>query len=179
LSSCDWYTLLKLIPSNKLQIVLSDPVLDTLFPNDLKHKYRYAREQLSRHHIPASGQNPFGPIQPSPIFHRVDSWRNILSNKLCALSRLEVKDIVDIVFIAKNYAFDWETILYEAKEKDLWVEPIDVCRTIRQFPTDLLSTIKWIGNIDLEELKQHIDVVHDEIFTGVANSLFTSDSSLA
>ncbi|MBW2635846.1 MAG: nucleotidyl transferase AbiEii/AbiGii toxin family protein, partial [Deltaproteobacteria bacterium] len=35
----------------------------------------------------------YGAIEPFPVFHRVDSWRNILSNKLCALSRLEAKDI--------------------------------------------------------------------------------------
>ena len=35
----------------------------------------------------------YGEFQRCSIFHRVDSWRNILSNKLCALSRLEVKDI--------------------------------------------------------------------------------------
>ncbi|BBO81342.1 hypothetical protein DSCO28_19080 [Desulfosarcina ovata subsp. sediminis] len=33
----------------------------------------------------------YGKIQGFPIFHRVDSWRNILSNKLCALSRSEFK----------------------------------------------------------------------------------------
>ena len=57
----------------------------------------------------------YGEIKRFPLFHRIDSWQNILSNKLCALSRLEVKDIVDIVFIAKNYSFDWETIVGEAR----------------------------------------------------------------
>ena len=42
----------------------------------------------------------FGNILAMPLFHRVDSWRNILSNKLCALSRMEVKDVADIVYIA-------------------------------------------------------------------------------
>jgi hypothetical protein len=44
----------------------------------------------------------FGNIQQSSVFHRTDSWRNILSNKICALSRLEVKDMADIVFISKK-----------------------------------------------------------------------------
>ena len=48
LTSCDWYTMLKLIPSEKLKIVLSDEILDKLFPKDLKNKYRYARDLLSR-----------------------------------------------------------------------------------------------------------------------------------
>jgi hypothetical protein len=48
LTSCDWYTLLKLIPSGNLEFVLSDAVLDRLFPKDLKNKYIYARNLLSR-----------------------------------------------------------------------------------------------------------------------------------
>lgn len=113
----------------------------------------------------------FGDIQQSTIFHRIDSWENILSNKLCALSRLEVKDIVDIVFIAKKHVFEWEIIITEAKEKDLWVEPIEICRIINRCPTDLLKTIKWTGNVNIEELKKQINVVHNDIFTGASNSL--------
>lgn len=113
----------------------------------------------------------FGDIQQSSIFHRIDSWRNILSNKICALGRLEVKDIADIVFIANHYRFEWETIIAEAKEKDLWVDPIEICRIIDQFPTDLLKTIKWIRTVNIQKLKKQINVIHDDIFTGSVNSL--------
>jgi hypothetical protein len=57
LASCDWYTLLKLLPPAKLHLVLSDPILDRLFPKDLKQKYIYARETLSRRPISFSGQD--------------------------------------------------------------------------------------------------------------------------
>jgi predicted nucleotidyltransferase component of viral defense system len=113
----------------------------------------------------------FGDLTKSPIFHRIDSWRNILSNKICALSRLEAKDVVDIVFIARTYRFDWETIVAEAKEKDLWVDPIEICRILHQFPTALLKTIKWIKKVEIEELKRQIDAMHDDIFNGATNSL--------
>jgi hypothetical protein len=113
----------------------------------------------------------YGDIKRSSIFHRIDSWRNILSNKLCALSRLEAKDIADIIFIAKNYAFDWETIISEAKEKDLWVDPIEICRMINRFPHRLLSEIKWIEDVNVDELKIQINVIHDDIFMGSNNSL--------
>jgi len=113
----------------------------------------------------------FGDIQQSPLFHRIDSWRNILSNKICALSRLEAKDIADIVFIAQKYSFQWETLIAEAKEKDLWVDPIEICRTIDQFPTDLLKTIKWIGDVNIEAIEKQIVVIRDDIFTGASNSL--------
>ncbi len=113
----------------------------------------------------------FGEILAMPIFHRVDNWRNILSNKLCALSRMEAKDIVDIIFIARNYAFQWEPIINESKEKDLWVDPIKICRIIDQCPIHLLETIKWVDKVDIEEMKSHIKILHDDIFMGTANSL--------
>jgi len=113
----------------------------------------------------------FGAIEASAIFHRVDSCRNILSNKLCALSRLEGKDMADIVYIAKKFAFEWEPIISEAKEKDLWVEPLEICRIIDQFPTNALKTIKWVDTVAIADLNRQIQVLHDDIFAGAANSL--------
>ena len=59
-----------------------------------------------------------GAIQNHALFHQIDNWCNILSNKLCALSRMDVKDIVDILFIAKKYEFQWSEIFQDAQEKD-------------------------------------------------------------
>jgi hypothetical protein len=58
LTSCDWYTLLKLMPPATLRMILTDTVLDKLFPKDLKQKYIYARKILSRHALSDSGQSP-------------------------------------------------------------------------------------------------------------------------
>jgi len=55
LTSCNWYTLLKLMPPKKLQSILSNPILNKLFPKDLKEKYIYARDVLSRHLISVTG----------------------------------------------------------------------------------------------------------------------------
>ena len=48
LTSCDWYTLLKLIPAGKLPAILNDDIIDQIFPQDLKMKYKYARDLLYR-----------------------------------------------------------------------------------------------------------------------------------
>lgn len=114
----------------------------------------------------------FGEITSFPLFHRIDSWRNILSNKICALSRLEAKDVADILSIAKRYTFDWEIIIGEARQKDMWVEPLEVCKFLSQFPASMLDTIKWVRQIDLEGLKNEIKTLHDDIFSGSTNSLF-------
>jgi hypothetical protein len=46
LSTYDWYTLLALIPPDRLREALSEDVLDHLYPAGLKDRYRYARHVL-------------------------------------------------------------------------------------------------------------------------------------
>lgn len=48
LTSCDWYTILKLVPTSKLRALLDDKVLATLYPKDLKKRFQYARSILSK-----------------------------------------------------------------------------------------------------------------------------------
>ena len=48
LSSCDWYTLLKLVSLEKITKMLSDTVIERLYPRDLKDRFLYAREVLSK-----------------------------------------------------------------------------------------------------------------------------------
>ena len=42
----DWYTLLSLIPPDRLREALSAPVLDRLYPASLKDRYLYAKSVL-------------------------------------------------------------------------------------------------------------------------------------
>ena len=55
LTSCDWYTLIKLIPLEKINEILSDLIIEGIYPKDIKRKYLYARKYLSRKNIPSSG----------------------------------------------------------------------------------------------------------------------------
>ncbi len=48
LTSCDWYTLIKLIPLEKINEILSDLIIEGIYPKDIKRKYIYARKYLSR-----------------------------------------------------------------------------------------------------------------------------------
>lgn len=110
-----------------------------------------------------------GAIETCTIFHRIDNWRNILSNKLCSLSRRDVKDLTDIIFIARTYEFNWPDVFAEAKQKDLWVEPLEVCTIINEFPPQLFDAIRWINPVDVEVLKAHLQDIHDDIFWGRKN----------
>jgi hypothetical protein len=113
----------------------------------------------------------YGGFETFDEFHRVDNWRNMLSNKICALSRLEPKDIIDVLFIAKSYPFRWEDIINEAKEKDLWVEPISISKIIKEINPDFLKNIKWIVKPAFNKIPGWIETLHNDIFYGNMNSL--------
>ena len=113
----------------------------------------------------------YGGFEKFDLFNRVDNWRNILSNKICALSRFEPKDIVDILFIAKSYPFNWGEIISEAKEKDLWVEPITISKIVKEFNPDFIKNIKWIKQPDLNKISRRLETLHEDIFYGNMNSL--------
>lgn len=113
----------------------------------------------------------YGSFEQFAIFDNVDNWRNILSNKICALSRYEPKDVVDILFVAKTYHFEWEEILKEAQKKDLWVEPIEVSKIIREFRPELFNSISWVNPVNVDELTGSIKTLYKDIFYGRANSL--------
>jgi len=112
-----------------------------------------------------------GDFENSALFHRIDNWCNILSNKLCSLSRMDVKDIVDILFIAEKYKFHWDTIFKDAKEKDLWADPLEAFKIIKEFPKDLLRSVKWISKVEIEKIGKSIELLKDDIFFGRENSL--------
>jgi hypothetical protein len=113
----------------------------------------------------------YGGLEAFDLFDRVDNWRNILSNKVCALSRLESKDIVDVLFISKTYPFNWEDIISEAKGKDLWVDPIVISKIIKEINPDFIKNIKWIEQPDFNKMHSQLETLHKDIFFGNMNSL--------
>ena len=116
----------------------------------------------------------FGGFERFDFFANVDNWRNILSNKILDLSRLEPKDYSDILFIAKKFPFIWENIIEEAKNKDLWVEPIEISKMIKEFPVKLLNPIKWVTQPELKQTQGFLALISEDILKGGQNSLIPS-----
>jgi hypothetical protein len=113
----------------------------------------------------------YGDFQEAPFYPRIDHWRNILSNKLCALSRREPKDMADILVISRRFAFSWPDVFSEARRKDLWVEPIEISKIIQEFSLELLETVKWEQPFDPGLFAADLKVIHRDIFHGQVNSL--------
>jgi len=113
----------------------------------------------------------FGDLEADPVLGRVDSWRNILSNKLTALFRSEPKDVVDIYTIALHKQFNWRSIIKEAKSKEAGVEPETMFDILNSFPIDQMHTVKWVNEPAEELFRDTLSLVADDILFGRENSV--------
>lgn len=114
----------------------------------------------------------YGDIEWDNTLGRVDSWRNILSNKASALYRIEAKDVVDLWTLAKIRRFKWAEIIREAASKEAGLDPMVLHDLLKSFPQKELSSIKWIGPKPDERLiMADLNVMADEMFEGQENSL--------
>lgn len=46
LNSFNWYTVIKIIPREEWPFLLSDKIIDNLFPRQLRNKYKHVRSAL-------------------------------------------------------------------------------------------------------------------------------------
>ncbi len=120
----------------------------------------------------------FGELQKTETSFLVDNLRNILSNKITALYRYEPKDIADIWILCKNCEFNWETLFFEAKEKELGLNQILLAEIIQSFPKQKLETIKWMENQNLEQIYSDLQTICDDLIKGFDNSLCKTNTSI-
>jgi hypothetical protein len=117
-------------------------------------------------------------VNQNPNFEKqveliLKSIKNILSNKLTALSRQSEKDVVDIVFIALNYEFNWVEIIKEASEKDMWINAVGASKILDSFPLNKLDEIIWIAPLkDLNSFEKQLQLLISDLLLGRQNSLF-------
>lgn len=113
----------------------------------------------------------YGKLKSDAILGLVDSWQNILSNKLTSIFRYEAKDIVDIRTIARHRRFNWMKIVQEAKTKEAGIDPVILFDILKSFPVDELSIIKWVSPVDSKVFKKDLDRIAEEILSGTDNSI--------
>ena len=112
---------------------------------------------------------------PTRLFSKTDTIENILSNKLTALSRHSEKDVVDLVFIALNYEFNWVEIMKEASEKDMWINAVEASKILDAFPLKKLDEISWVVPLkDLKIFEKQLHLLISDLLLGRQNSLFNT-----
>ena len=105
------------------------------------------------------------------LFPKTDNWKNILSNKITALQREAPKDIADLIFLCKNFSFQWPTMIEQASMKDMWVNELEVSRHVDQYDVGLLSQVKWQRPPDFEKMSVLLKTIAKDILLGTENSL--------
>ena len=103
----------------------------------------------------------------------LDTWDNILSNKVTALSRNAPKDYADVLFLSLKYPFRWETIINYAKRKDAWINEINISQQLMNFDLKKLEEVKFPENFDKNKIiKKYFEVMAKESLHGFDNSLY-------
>jgi len=118
----------------------------------------------------------YGEIISTDLFRRTDSIRNILSNKITAVFRMEAKDIADIREIALHNFFNWKELVLEASEKEGGLEIPILVRYLHGIPKQKIENINWIHRPDWEQFKRDIEIIAGEILLGADNSLFSCET---
>lgn len=113
----------------------------------------------------------YGEFLFNGVLGKIDSLRNILSNKFSALYRFEPKDIADIWIICKNFKCNFKEIIIEAKNKEAGVDPVSIFEILSSFPVDKLNLIKWICKPNPLQFKNDLSIIADDVFNARENSI--------
>jgi predicted nucleotidyltransferase component of viral defense system len=101
----------------------------------------------------------FGDFTTAEFFNRIDSVRNILSNKLGAVFRMAGKDVADIREIALHESVEWTEIITEARKKDAGVDLPYIAEILKTIPLREFEDIHWIRNPGWETFQKDLGAV--------------------
>ena len=154
-----------------LQTSFSSVVIDNRQDSYVRLKI-YDAAELKIELVNDVGFRVGSPAVASPGF-KIDTWENILSNKLTALQRRAGKDFVDILFLSLKYSFNWETIVDYARQKDAWISEITISEYLLGFNPDLLAEVKFPDGFDSGKISSNFfKTLARESLHGFDNSLY-------
>ncbi len=113
----------------------------------------------------------FGDIQEHEIFPRVDSVRNILSNKISAATRFAAKDMADIREICLHEKFNWDEIFNEVQQKTLGLNPDTVSQIISGTPRSAFDKIRWTKKPSWEQFQEDLKKIAVDMLNLDKNTL--------
>lgn len=115
----------------------------------------------------------FGEFTGNDVYHRIDNPSNILSNKLCALSRNAPKDVSDIIAICGHEHFFWPDLFADANEKETWVNVIACISVLSSMDIEELTTVEQgVDAPDAALLQSKIEAICRDMAQANNNSLF-------
>jgi hypothetical protein len=150
-------------PKNQLMVNDESFVRFFISENDVTLKIDFVNDVAYRAGVPERLEN--GTL--------VDSWMNVLSNKVSALERNAAKDFIDILFLSLRYPFNWEEVLGHARRKDDWINEISVSQHFMSFDLQKLSEVIFPSTFNLKGIE------HSYFKTMARESLHGFDNSLA
>jgi predicted nucleotidyltransferase component of viral defense system len=113
-----------------------------------------------------------GEVTPQPLFPKVNSYLNMLSNKVCALSREAAKDVADLIFLSLTYQFSWKDVVNDARHKDTWLNEIAVSQILYDFDSTRLKSILWIDATNTSrDFSPELKIIARDLLHGFDNSL--------
>jgi len=131
--------------------------------DELQLKMEFVNDVKYRVGIPTRSESGF----------QYDTWDNILSNKLTALSRSASKDYSDVLFLSLTYKFNWRTIIDHAKQKDAWINEINISQQLMNFNLKKLEEVKFPEDFDPKKItKEYFEILARESLHGFDNSLY-------
>jgi len=106
----------------------------------------------------------------------VDTVRNILSNKICAiLGRDEGRDIADLMWISMKRRFFWPEVFVEAGRKEVFSME-DFLYRLSTFPLSALSDIPFASERRVDEYRAALAGMRKDIEAQRDNSLALDDA---
>ncbi|MCP4218370.1 MAG: nucleotidyl transferase AbiEii/AbiGii toxin family protein [bacterium] len=159
--------------SLETRILTSDFAQMTIHTGAFLEKYREEHQPYLKIDFVNELEIPrFGEYSRFEVFSRVDNMRNILSNKITALTRLEPKDVADIWYICRNLSFNWAEIIHEAEQKEA-IEELMVFDLLKTFPLNMFSKIRWVSPINGEAFEEDRKAILQDLVAKSNNSLFS------
>jgi predicted nucleotidyltransferase component of viral defense system len=170
-------TKLKAIFRLETQVLAADFAQILVYTDEFSKKYQATFQAKLKVDFVNEQEIPrIGELNSFTAFSRVDNLRNILSNKITALTRLEPKDVADIWFICKSLSFNWDEIIHEAEKKEV-IEELMIFDLLKTFPLHMFKNIRWVNPVKIEDFERDREIILKDLLTKSPNSLFLNNQN--
>ena len=127
-------------------------------------KVDFVADRIARTGMPVSIRNVY-----------VDTVRNILGNKLCAiLGRDEGRDIADLIHISLERRFTWQSVLADVSRKEAF-QTEELVMRLDSFPIEALSRVPFVESWPLDVYAGYLAAIRGDIWNAGENTLAGSE----